>query len=137
MMSSTFRSILVAATFFASPAIAQTIENFDIIYKNITTNFQNNVVHEITLTYDIGKDRAYEVALFDKDCIGAIAGTITDVTINKTAGSTANHDGLVVMIDLDKTTITASNIWEEDESLEFCVRLQLLLGTQVIKEQYV
>jgi hypothetical protein len=135
MLFSTFGSVLFAAAFIASPATAQIIENFDIDYKNLTTSWQNNVVSEITLNYDIGKSRAYQVALFDKDCVGTITGTTTNITTTITAGSSANHDGLAVSIDLDKSTITASNIWAEDESLEFCVRLRLLSGSEIIQEQ--
>jgi hypothetical protein len=139
MISSTFRSILVATTFFATPTIAQAIGNFDIIYKNLSTVFQNNVVHEITLIYDIGKDRTCEVDLFDKNCEEAITGTVTNVTTNRTAGSTANHDELAVMVNLDKSTVmgSGSNIKADDGNpyLEFCVRLRLLLGDQVINEQ--
>ena len=55
-------------------------------------------------------------------------------TTNRTTGVTADHDGLEVMIDLDKSKITFSNIWL-DGSLQFCIRLQLLLGGEVIKEE--
>ena len=136
MLSSTFKSILVAATFLDSPATAQTIENFDIIHTSLATNFSDTATNEITIDYRIGKGRAYQVNLFAKDCVGSITGMTITTTTNRTAGVTSDHDGLKVMIDLDKSKITSSNIWTVDEStLEFCVRLQLLSGGEVIKEE--
>ena len=137
MLSSTFKSILlVAATFLASPATAQTIENFDIIHTSLATNFSDTATNEITMDYRIGKGRAYQVNLFAKDCVGSITGMTITTTTNRTAGVTADHDGLKVMIDLDKSKITSSNIWTVGEStLEFCVRLQLLSGGEIIKEE--
>mmetsp|Transcript_15962 Transcript_15962/g.28867 ORF Transcript_15962/g.28867 Transcript_15962/m.28867 type:complete len:285 (+) Transcript_15962:2-856(+) len=43
------------------------------------------------------------------------------------------HDQLEIMLDLDKSAITSSNIWSGIK-LEFCVRVQLLSGTAVIRE---
>ena len=72
--------------------------------------------------------------LFEKDCVGLITKMTITLTTNRTTGVTANHDGLEVMIDLDKSKITSSNIWL-DGSLQFCIRLQLLSGGEVIKEE--
>jgi hypothetical protein len=59
--------------------------------------------------------------------------TITTTTKWMT-GITANHDGLEVMIDLEKSTIMSSNIWL-DGRFHFCIRLQLLMGGKVIKKE--
>ena len=134
MLSSTFKSILVAAAFLDSPATAQTIENFDIIHTSLATNFSDTATNEITIDYRIGKGRAYQVNLFAKDCVGSITGMTITPTANRTTGVMADHDGLEVMIDLDKSKITSSNIWL-DGSLQFCIRLQLLSGGEVIKEE--
>ena len=137
MLSSTFKSILVAATFLASPATAQTLGNFDIIYTSLATNFSDTATNEITVDYRIGKGREYQVNLFAKDCVGSITGMTTTTTTNRTDGVTAAHDGLKVMIDLDKSKITSSNIWTVGGStLEICIRVQLLSEGEVVKEEY-
>jgi hypothetical protein len=133
MVSSTF-SFLAASALLASPTTAQMIGNWDILYQSLATDFQKSVANEITVDYRIGKGRAYQVDLFEANCIGTIAGMTITTTTKRTTGVTADHDGLEVMIDLDKSTITSSNIWL-DGSLQFCIRLQLLSGGEVIKEE--
>ena len=133
MLSSTFTSILAAAMFLASPAAS--VGNFDIVFKNITINFQTSVTNELTLDYNIGKDSEYQVDLYEKTCTGSITGMAVTKNAIRTADVTANYDGLEVTIDLDKSTITSSNIWSVDDSLELCVRLQLLSYGEVIKEE--
>jgi hypothetical protein len=136
MVSSTFSFLAASALLVASPTAAQMIGNWDILYQALATDFQKTVANEVAVDYRIGKGRAYQVDLFEKDCVGSITGMTITPTTNRTAGVTADHDGLKVMIDLDKSKITSSNIWTVDEStLEFCVRLQLLSGGEVIKEE--
>ena len=133
MPSSTFKSICAVATFLASPTVAQ-IGNWDIVYQSLETDFQDSVTNEITLDYLIGTGRTFNIDLFDKDCTEPITGmTITPSTV-RTNGITADHDQLEIMLDLDKTDITSSNIWS-DIKLEFCVRVQLMSGGSVIKEE--
>jgi hypothetical protein len=129
-----FKSILVAATFFASPGASQVLGNWDILYRSLATDFQHSVTNELRLDYHIGKGRTYQVDLYEKNCVGSITGMTIIPTTSRTTGVTANHDELEIMIDLDKSTITSSNIWI-DSSLQFCVRLQLLSGGEVIKEE--
>jgi hypothetical protein len=133
MVSSNF-SFLAASALLSSPTAAQMIGNWDILYQALATDFQKSVANEIAVDYRIGKGRAYQVDLFEKDCVGSITGMTITPTTNRTAGVTADHDGLEVMIDLDKSKITFSNIWL-DGSLQFCIRLQLLSGGEVIKEE--
>jgi hypothetical protein len=123
-----------AAILLSSPAAAQFIGNWDILFSSLATDFQQSVTNEITMDYQIGKGRVFEVDLYQKDCTGSIASTTITPTTNRTTliGDT-EHEGLVIMIDLDKPTITSSNIWV-DGSLQFCVVLQLLSGGEVIKE---
>jgi hypothetical protein len=135
MQFTIIKSIVAAAAFLALPSNAQ-IGNWDISYQSLTTNFQNSVENEIMLEYRIGKDRTYNVALFEKDCVGPITGISVIPTTNRTAGVSTNHDGLAIMLNLDKTAITASNIWDEEtSSLLFCVSVQLLSEGDIIKEE--
>ena len=134
MVSSTFSFLAASALLVASPTAAQMIGNWDILYQALTTDFQKTVANEVAVDYRIGKGRAYQVDLFEKDCVGSITGMTITPTTNRTTGVTADHDGLEVMIDLDKSKITSSNIWL-DGSLQFCIRLQLLSGGEVIKEE--
>jgi len=115
--------------------IAAQIPNWDIRFSSLETNFDASVKNEIIMQYQIGRDRSYTVQLFAKDCVGAIEGTTAIATTTRTSSATTSSslDYLKVMIDLDKSTITASNIWV-DSSLQLCVLLQLLSGDEVIKE---
>jgi hypothetical protein len=134
MVSSTFSYFLAASALLASPTAAQMIGNWDILYQSLVTDFQKSVAKEIAVDYRIGRGRAYQLDLFEKDCVGSITGMTITPTTNRTTGVTADHDELKVMIDLDKSKITSSNIWL-DGSLQFCIRLQLLSGGEVIKEE--
>ncbi len=129
-----FKYFLIAATFYISPGASQVLGNWDILYRSLATDFQHSVTNELTLDYHIGKGRTYQVDLYEKNCVGSITGMSIIPTTNRTTGVMTNHDELKIMIDLDKSTITSSNIWI-DGSLQFCVRLQLLSGGEVIKEE--
>lgn len=109
--------------------IAGQIPNWDMRFSSLETNFDASVKDEIIMQYQIGKDRSFTVQLFAKDCLGAIEGTTAIATTTRTSSATISSslDDLKVMIDLDKSTITASNIWV-DNSLQLCVLLQLLSG---------
>ena len=137
MSSSILASISTAAAFLISPTAAQ-IGNWDVIYQRIETGFQSDVANEITLDYRIGSGRVFNIDLFDKGCIDAITGmTITPTTV-RTDAVTPDHDLLQIMLDLDKSEITSSNVWHDpDSKLELCVRVQLLSNGEVIKEEYV
>ena len=115
--------------------IAGQIPNWDIRFSSLETNFDASVKDEILMQYQIGKDRSFTVQLFAKDCLGAIEGTTAIATTTRTSSATTSSslDDLKVTIDLDKSTITASNIWV-DNSLQLCILLQLLSGDEVIKE---
>ena len=133
MPSSIFKTICAATAILASPTAAQ-IGNWDILYQSLETDFQDSVTNEITLDYLIGAGRTFNIDLFNKDCISPITGMTITPTTARLNGVTADHDGLEIMLDLDKSAITSSNIWE-DNKLEFCVRVQLLSGGSVIKEE--
>ena len=133
MPSSIFKSICAAAAFLAFPTAAQ-IDNWDISYQSMETNFTQNVNDEITLDYRISTGRAFNIDLFDKGCNDPITGMPITTTPVRTAGLTDDHDQLKIMLDLDKTDITSSNIWS-NTMLDFCVRVQLLSNGKVIKEE--
>ena len=134
MPSSIFKSS-IAAAFLASQAAAQSL-NWDLIYQSFSTDFQDTVTNEITLNYLIGTGRSsYDITLFDKGCVDPITGMTITPTPNITAVD-ADRDQLQIMFDLDKSAITSSNIWSPaGNMLEFCVRVQLLSGGSVIKEE--
>mmetsp|Transcript_7635 Transcript_7635/g.18947 ORF Transcript_7635/g.18947 Transcript_7635/m.18947 type:complete len:389 (-) Transcript_7635:199-1365(-) len=132
MSSSIFKSICAAAAFGASPTAAQ-IGNWDILYQSLETDFQDSVTNEITLKYKIGTGRTFDVALFEKNCVGPITGMNITSTTDLTPLITTDLDQLEIMLDLDKSAITSSNIWDGGK-LELCVRVQLLSGGAVIKE---
>ena len=136
MPSSIFKSS-VAAAFLASQAAAQSSLNWDLIYQSFSTDFQDTVTNEITLNYLIGTGRSnYAIALYDKGCVDPITGMTITPTPNITAVD-ADRDQLQIMLDLDKSAITSSNVWSgTTDKLEFCVKVQLLdSGSNVIKEE--
>ena len=131
-----FKSICAAAVaILASPVVtAQSIGNWDILFTSLETDFQDSVTNEITLDYLIGTGRQFNLDLFTKDCISPITGMSITPTTARMSNVDADHDGLEIMLDLDKSAITSSNVWE-DSKLEFCVGVQLLSGGSVIKEE--
>jgi hypothetical protein len=133
MPSPILKSLTIGAFLFASRASA-TIPNWDINFLQLTTDFSNGSTDEITLKYEIGMGRTYQVDLFDKGCTVNIQGTTINAT-SSTADKDSNHDYLDVFLDLDKKTIASSNLWNPmSKKIELCVRLQLLSGSNVIKE---
>lgn len=116
----------------ASPTKAA-VGNWDISYLSTATNFTQGATNDITLSYIVGTGRTFDIDLFTNDCVTAINITITN-TNTRTVGDP--EDTLEIMFDLDKTDITSSNIWDStNDVLEFCAVLQLLSGTDVIKEE--
>ena len=132
--SSVFFSAALAAALLGAPAAAQ-IGNWDIVYQSLETDFQDAVANEISLEYRIGAGRTYNIDLFDKNCVDPITGMAIAPTTVLTPTVTAEHDQLDILLDLDKSAITSSNIWSPGNKLEFCVRVQLLSGGSVIKEE--
>ena len=116
MSSSIFKSICAAAAFGASPTAAQ-IGNWDILYQSLETDFQDSVTNEITLKYKIGTGRTFDVALFEKNCVGPITGMNITSTTDLTPLITTDLDQLEIMLDLDKSAITSSNIWDGGKSI--------------------
>ena len=132
-----FKSICAAAVaILASSGVAsaQSIGNWDILFTSLETDFQDSVTNEITLDYLIGTGRQFNLDLFTKDCTSPITGMSITPTTARMSNVDADHDGLEIMLDLDKSAITSSNVWE-DSKLEFCVGVQLLSGGSVIKEE--
>ena len=133
MPSPIFKSLTVGAFLFASPASAL-IPNWDINFLELLTDFSNGSTDEITLKYEIGTGRTYQVDLFDKGCTDPITGT-SILTTPVDSPKDATHDSLNIFLDLDKSTISSSNIWNPlSTKIEMCVRVQLLSGSSVIKE---
>ena len=139
MTSSIFYCI--AAAFIALPTAIAQPGNWDINYQSpMITNFAHTATNEIIMSYQIGAGRAFQIDLFDKGCVEAVAGITIETTTERTAGADADpvlaeHDQLDIMLNFDKAEIASSNIWTSPDKLEFCVRVQLLSGTEVIKEE--
>jgi len=129
-----FKSLTIG-TFLCVSSAAAVIPNWDINFLQLLTDFSNGSTDEITLKYEIGAERSYQVDLFDKGCTDPITGT-NIITTHVVTTKDATHDLLDVLLDLDKSTITTSNIWNPlSEKIEMCVRVQLLSGLSIIKEE--
>jgi hypothetical protein len=128
MFSSIFKSLTIGAFLFA-PHTSAEIANWDINFLQLLPDFSRDVTSEITLKYEIGTGRAsHEVNAFQKGCIEPI----TDITVSilkSIASKDANHDSLDVFLDLDKSSLFGSEIWNPSSNkLELCVRVDLLSG---------
>ena len=137
MFTSTLKSFALCAILSASHASAA-IQNFDINFLALTTDFGHGGTNEITLNYEIGTGRdSYKVDLFAKGCTDTITGT-TVSTVSATTAKDTSHDSLEILLDLNKATIASqnSNIWNKVESeLELCTRVQVLSGATIIAEE--
>ena len=115
------------------------IVNWDLIYQSVDSHFAEAATDDITLTYMIGAQREYSIELYASDCETSITGmpSLSMVpTISHDYELDPLHDILDVVIDVDVTEITSSNIWDEsNDTLEFCSVVHLLLGVEVIKEE--
>lgn len=94
----------------------------------MVADFSVNSTHELQMSYDITVLRSYDYFVFESGCeseITDVSVTITDIGRDP---KDASHDTLRLAIDVDKTNIAGSSIWNEDENqLELCVAVQLLL----------
>eukprot|EP00573_Skeletonema_grethae_P005946 CAMPEP_0201702158 /NCGR_PEP_ID=MMETSP0578-20130828/35381_1 /ASSEMBLY_ACC=CAM_ASM_000663 /TAXON_ID=267565 /ORGANISM="Skeletonema grethea, Strain CCMP 1804" /LENGTH=376 /DNA_ID=CAMNT_0048189639 /DNA_START=8 /DNA_END=1138 /DNA_ORIENTATION=- len=133
MPSPLFKSLTIGAILLSS-ASAAAIPNWDIHFLQVITDFNNGSTDEITLKYEIGMGRDFQVDLFDKGCTEPITGT-TIVPTWTTVPKDSDHDYLDIRLDLDKSTITSSNIWNSlFAKIDMCARLRLFSGSNVIKE---
>jgi hypothetical protein len=118
----TSKSSIAAVLFLALPGRSDWELGY--FYQSFEADF-----HEITINYRIGMGCDVNVKLFRKGCTGAVTGTTFAPSIRRANGVTSSHDGLKVIIDLDKTTILSSNIWDCKDKIQFCVIIQLLSGS--------
>ena len=137
MTSSISKSVITTAVLLVGQSAAQDVStspvgNWDIDYvtTSFETNFVANATDEITLSYNVGKARAGDpqFSLFDKGCVVAIDSTVIVSSTGDTTPDTnpgADQDVFEIIIDLDKTKFSTSNIYDNG-LLGFCVVVQLL-----------
>lgn len=127
MPSSIFKSICAATAFLASlPTASAAIGNWDIKYQSIDTNFTQGGTNDITLGYHIGHGRDWNVTLFSDDGCSVPIDMTVDWTNLVTVNATEIYDRVDIMLQLDKTDLTSSNIWDETaNTLELCVLFEL------------
>ena len=115
------------------------IVNWDLIYQSVDTDFREGTTDDITLTYMIGAQREYSIELYASDCETSITGMPSLSMVPKISQDYELHplhDQLDVVIDINFTEITSSNIWDEsNDTLKFCSVVHLLSGVEVIKEE--
>lgn len=101
---------------------------------SMDTDFSVTGTDELVLHYEIGKDRVYDITLFDRDCFTPIEGISVTYNDTKTAKD-ETHDLLDIRLDVERPNIAKSNLWNGfTNKFEMCLRLQLLSGDMVIKE---
>ena len=116
----------IAISFFAATTNAQ-LGNWDIIFHSIETDFQDSMTDDITLRYHVGTGRSFTVELLGKNCA-------VETSSKMTTGVIPNHDEVEIKLILDKSAITLLGIWD-DNSLQFCVRVRILSGGSIIKQE--
>jgi hypothetical protein len=127
--------ICIVISIVASSTTAQ-LGNWEILFQSLETDFQNTMTDKIILKYKVGSGRNFIVELLDKNCAVAISGNVfaPTATIARTTGATTNHDEVEIKLTWEKSTIASLDIWE-DNSLQFCVRIRILSGGSIIKEE--
>jgi hypothetical protein len=130
-----FNIMCIAISIFAATTNAQ-LGNWDIIFHSIETDFQDSTTDDITLRYHVGNGRSLTIELLGKNCAVETSSKILTPTptIARTTGVTPNHDEVQIKLILDKSTITSLGIWD-DNSLQFCVRVRILSGGSIIKQE--
>lgn len=141
MFASIFKPLAIGVFLCASSTSA--IDNWDITYLNLATDFSKDTTNEAELNYEIGTGRtSFDVALFNKGCAtgDTITGTVVGQTetISELDPISTDLQNLEVLLDFNKQTMASagSSIWNSvDEQIELCVRVQLKdSGGNVIKE---
>jgi hypothetical protein len=130
------KPFLAATALFSAPftSHAQLLANWDVNFMSMETDFSVTGTDELILHYEIGKDRVYDITLFDKGCINPIEGIAVTYADTKTAKDEL-HDQLDIALDIERPNIATSNLWNSlSNKFEMCLRLQLLSGDMVIKE---
>jgi len=110
---------------------------WEIIFVNLTADFAVDSSDELIVDYEIGKDRAHETSLYEKDC----STNITDITVNSTKSYTnkdLTHDTLTVKHSFDKSMIANSTIWNSTTSeIEICQVVRLIVPANGTDEKMV
>ena len=130
------KSFLFATALFSAPPTAhsQLLANWDVNFLSMETDFSVTGTDELILHYEIGKDRVYDIALFDRGCVNPIEGIAVTYADTKTPKD-GLHDQLDIALDVERPNIATSNLWNSfTNKFELCLRLQLLSGDMVIKE---
>ena len=99
---------------------------------------QDNGIEEINMTYDIGTGKTPIVNLYaSADCSATTALTADLATTDITTVAAGDPlDTRTLKINIDKTKIDGSNIWNTgDSSLEFCVELTLVESGEVVTQE--
>ena len=103
-------------------------------------DFTSGSTNEVTLSYLIGAGKTPTLNLYaSPDCsaeTAVTAGVATPAVVSQAVSDDSSLDTLTVGIDIDKTKIVGSNIWDAtDSSLEFCLAVTLESGGEVITEE--
>ena len=104
------------------------ISSWALAFKSLSSNFTKDSDDEITLNYNIGKDRNFDVKYLT-NCKDDVAINVTYTAANSTTSvdDDASLDELELTLDIVKESIYGSNIWDAATNyLELCVRVELL-----------
>ena len=120
---------------FVAAASALSTNDWLLKFQGTTADFSMNSNKEITLQYEIGTKRTdIDFTVMTSGCLGDLDGTspVLAKAYNSTSQSD-NTDIWTVAIDLDMSLLSASQIWDWDEGIRMCAKLDLKSGNEVIK----
>mmetsp|Transcript_8926 Transcript_8926/g.13793 ORF Transcript_8926/g.13793 Transcript_8926/m.13793 type:complete len:365 (-) Transcript_8926:94-1188(-) len=127
MRVSTPAVLLLGASARVSYCQAADIPSWALAFKSLSSNFTKDSDDEITLNYNIGKGRNFDVKYLT-NCVDDVAINATYTAANSTSDDDdASLDELELTLDIVKESIYGSNIWDAaTNSLKLCVRVELL-----------
>lgn len=101
--------------------------NWDIVYLGIDADVSYGSTDELVMSYEIGKDRLYEILLLTADCESDILGIEINATEPIRTNKDEDHDYLSVGYSIQKAMIPQSNIWDAElRQLKFCQVVRLI-----------
>ena len=124
----------------ATPSAAQLTANTWAVNYNddAVPDFTTSSTNEVVLSYLIGAGQTPVLNLYaSADCSATTALTADLATTDITTVAIGDPlDARTLKINIDKTKIDGSNIWNTgDSSLEFCVELTLVESGEVVTQE--
>eukprot|EP00984_Skeletonema_dohrnii_P017552 scaffold8020_cov168-Skeletonema_dohrnii-CCMP3373.AAC.1 len=108
-----------------TPAAAAPISSWALEFDSLSSDFDKGSESEVTINYEIGAGRNYQVEVLKKGCEEGITGAIvTHTSSTSPIEADPSRSNFQVFLDIQKETIANSNIIDGN-NLELCIRVGL------------